>query len=134
MLLLVAAAGTHAQTYINTTIGGQLAPGVYGQPIKTRTLNAAGVDIAAEERSRTDGWEVAAFFGTPIAVNDRLYFTTMLGVTYVIDSSAKVLDERALKAVNDLGVVGETWSLNSMAYAAGRLYHRSAKELVAIGK
>ena len=27
VLLLVAAAGTHAQTYINTTVGGQLAPG-----------------------------------------------------------------------------------------------------------
>ena len=31
VLLLVAAAGTHAQTYINTTVGGQLAPGVYGR-------------------------------------------------------------------------------------------------------
>ncbi|MBM3788161.1 MAG: hypothetical protein FJW30_27795 [Acidobacteria bacterium] len=109
-----------------------VAPGVYGRPVKTRTLNAAGVDVAAEERSRTDGYEIAAFFGTPIAVNKRLYFTNMLGVTYVIDSTAKVLDASAILGVNDLGPTGETWSLNSMAYANGVLYHRSARELVAI--
>lgn len=110
-----------------------VAPGVYGAPMKTKTLNAAGVDIAAEERSRTDGYEIAAFFGSPIAVNDRVYFTNMLGVTYVVDSKAKVLDEKALIGVNDLGAIGETWSLNSLAYSRGVLYHRSAKELIAIG-
>jgi hypothetical protein len=51
----------------------------------------------------------------------------------VIDSKAKVFDEKALLAVNDLGATGETWSLNSLAYSRGVLYHRSAKELVAIG-
>mgnify|MGYP001582631765 CR=1 FL=1 len=30
-LLLVAAAGAQAQTYFNSTVGGQLAPGVYGR-------------------------------------------------------------------------------------------------------
>ena len=114
-----------------TVSGGER---VYGVAVKTKTVNAAGVDVAAEERSRTDGWEVAAFFGSPIEVNGRIYFTSMLGVTYVIDAQAAVLDESALLAVNDLGPSGETWSLNSMAYAGGRLYHRSAKELVAIGK
>lgn len=107
---------------------------VYGIAVKTKTLNAKGEDVAAEERSRTDGWEVAAFFGSPIAVNDRLYFTSMLGITYVIDARAPVLDESALLSVNDLGPSGETWSLNSLSYASGQLYHRSAKELVAIGE
>jgi hypothetical protein len=57
----------------------------------------------------------------------------MIGITYVIDSKAKVLDQRALIAINDLGPNGETWSLNSISYDRGRIYHRSLKELVCIG-
>ena len=56
----------------------------------------------------------------------------MIGITYVIDSKAPVLDEHALLAVNDLGPNGETWSLNSISYDAGRLYHRSLKEVICI--
>jgi len=47
---------------------------------------------------------------------------------------AKVLDENALLAINDLGPSGETWSLNTPSYSDGRIYHRSLKELVAIGE
>jgi outer membrane protein assembly factor BamB len=107
---------------------------VYGVAVRTKTLTAKGEDVAAEDRSRTDGWEIPAFWGSPVAVNDRIYFTTMLGITYAIDARASVLDEKALLAVNDLGPSGETWSLNSIAYAAGKIYHRSSKELVAIGQ
>ncbi len=107
---------------------------VYGIAVKTKTLNAEGVDIAAEERSRTDGWEIPAFWGSPVAINNRVYFTTMLGITYVIDAAAPVLDERAVLAINDLGPSGETWSLNNVAPGPrGRLYHRTAQELIAIG-
>jgi hypothetical protein len=95
-------------------------------------LNALGQDVAAEDRSRTDGWEIPAFFGSPVAINDKIYITTMVGVTYVIDSRAPVLDDSALLAVNDLGASGETWSLNSISYDNGRIYHRSLKELVCI--
>lgn len=56
----------------------------------------------------------------------------MLGVTYVIDGKAKTLDQKALLAVNDLGKAGETWSLNSICFAEGRLFHRSLKEVVCI--
>jgi len=107
---------------------------VYGIAVKTKTVNSLGQDVAAEERSRTDGWEVPAFWGSPVALGDKVYFTTMLGVTYVIDGKARVLDESALLAVNDLGPSGETWSLNSISFSNGRIYHRSLKELVAIGK
>jgi hypothetical protein len=44
-----------------------------------------------------------------------------------------VLDASALLAVNDLGPSGETWSLNSVSYDEGRLYHRSLKEVICIG-
>jgi hypothetical protein len=42
------------------------------------------------------------------------------------------LNEKALISVNDLGPVGETWSLSGPSYADGVLYHRSVKEVVAI--
>jgi outer membrane protein assembly factor BamB len=107
---------------------------VYGVAVRTQTLNSAGQDVAAEDRSRTDGWEIPAFWGSPIAVNDNVYFTTMLGITYVVNSKVEVLDEHALVAVNDLGPSGETWSLNTPSYNNGRLYHRSLKEVVCIGQ
>jgi len=106
---------------------------VYGVAQRTTTLNNDGQDIAAEDRSRTDGWEIPAFWGSPVLINDRVYVTTMIGITYVIDSKAAVLDEKALLAVNDLGANGETWSLNSISYRNGRIYHRSLRELVCIG-
>ncbi len=59
----------------------------------------------------------------------------MLGIIYVIDTKAPVLDAKALSAVNDLGPLGDTlspWSLSGPSLADGVLYHRSAKELVAI--
>lgn len=107
---------------------------VYGIAQRTTTLNSAGQDVAAEDRSRTDGWEIPAFWGSPVAINDKIYVTTMIGITYVIDSKAPVLDASALLAVNDLGPSGETWSLNSISYDAGRIYHRSLKEVICIGE
>ncbi len=107
---------------------------IYGIAQRTTTLNSVGQDIAAEDRSRTDGWEIPAFWGSPVAINDKIYVTTMIGITYVIDSKAPVLDSTALLAVNDLGPAGETWSLNSISYDGGRIYHRTLKEIVCIGK
>jgi hypothetical protein len=105
----------------------------YGRSLTTHTVDDAGREIADEQRSRTDGWQVNAFFPTPIVLGNKIYFSTMLGVTYVIDAQALVLDEKAVLAVNDVGQLGDTWSLNGPSYADGMLYHRSAKELIAIG-
>ncbi len=106
---------------------------LYTEPVPTTALDNNGNDVAAEDRSRTDGWQIPAFFGSPIAVDGKLYMSTMLGITYVIDARAKVFDERALISVSDLGPSGETWSLNSLSYHQGRLYNRSLKEVVCIG-
>jgi len=106
---------------------------VYGVAVATSTVNSHGQDVGAEARSRTDGWEIPAFWGSPIAVNDHLYFTTMPGITYVVNAKAKVLDERAIVAINDLGPSGETWTLNTPSVSGGRLYHRTLKEAICIG-
>jgi outer membrane protein assembly factor BamB len=106
---------------------------VYGVAVATSTVNSRGQDVGAEDRSRTDGWEIPAFWGSPIAVNDNIYFTTMPGITYVVNAKAKVLDENAIVAINDLGPPGETWTLNTPSFSDGRLYHRTLKEALCIG-
>ena len=106
---------------------------VYGVARRTKTTNSRGIDTAQEDRSRTDGWEIPAFWGSPIAVNGVVYFTTTLGLTYALNGLVPVLDEAALLAVNDLGACDDTWSLNSMSYANGRLFHRTLREVVCIG-
>jgi hypothetical protein len=109
-----------------------VAPNIYATTLASSTVNSRGIDIVSDPRSRRDGWHWA-FLGSPIAVNQHLFWTTMLGVTYVIDGNARVLDEKALIAVNDLGTIGETWSLNSISVAKNYLYHRNMKEVVCIG-
>ena len=105
----------------------------YGAPLATKTVDARGVEIADEDRSRTDGWEIDAFFPTPVVLGKHLYITTMLGTVYVVDTTAADLDQRALVAVNDLGPLSDCWSLSGPSCAGGILYHRNARELVAIG-
>ena len=55
-------------------------------------------------------------------------------VAVVIDSEAKEFNEKALLSVNDLGARGETWSVNSLSYANGHIYHRDLKAVVCIGE
>ena len=42
--------------------------------------------------------------------------------------------DAGLSPASDLGPSGETWSLNSLSYSDGRLYNRSLKEVICIGK
>ena len=99
--------------------------------IPADTQNSRGIDTAADRRAKGDGWgHVTA--ASPVAVNNLVYFSTMLGTVYVIDASADQFDADALVSVNDLGPAGKTWSLSSLSYADGRLYHRGLKRLVCI--
>ena len=106
---------------------------IWGKPQASSTVNSRGVDIVSDKRSQGDGWWWG-YLGSPTAVGDNVYFTTMLGITYTLNARALVLDEKALLSVNDLGVPGQAWSLNSISHASGRLYHRSLKEVVCIGQ
>ena len=62
---------------------------VYGVAVRTKTEDSQGNDVAAEDRSRTDGWEIPAFWGSPVALGGKIYFTTMLGITYVVDARSE---------------------------------------------
>ncbi len=96
----------------------------------TDQLNAKGQRHNGEERSRGNGSQ-KAFLGTPIVVNNYIYFTNAHGLTYVLDTT-KAFSPEALVAVNDIGAQGQTFSLNTMAYSQGKLFHRSIKALYCI--
>ncbi|GAB3651684.1 hypothetical protein GCM10028791_20820 [Echinicola sediminis] len=106
---------------------------IWNQELSTETINTRGLDVSHDKRSRRDGWHWN-FNGNPISVNHKIYFTTMLGVTYCVDARTEKFDENALVSVNDLGPKGETWSVNTPSFANGRLYHRTLKNLICIGE
>lgn len=100
---------------------------------KNDGLNSQGQMHSSDNRTRGDGFQ-KCFLGSPTMVNNYIFFTNALGIVYVIDASAEKFDQSALVAVNDLGKKGETWSVNSLTYANGKLYHRTMKEVICIGK
>jgi hypothetical protein len=112
---------------------GQPAQWLWNKHIPSDTQNSRGMHIAPDKRAKGDGWGHVTS-ASPIAIGKRIYFTTMIGTTYVLDAHADVWDKRALLSVNDLGPAGKTWSLSGLSYAQGRLFQRSLKEVVCIGK
>jgi len=106
-------------------------PSNHGLLYPKMTINSRGIDVADDRRSARDGWWWC-FNGNTIAINQYLFFTFMCGRVQVLDGQAKQFDEKALVSFNDLGKFGETWSVNTPSYSAGRLYHRTLKELVCI--
>lgn len=95
--------------------------------------NAHGFVIRGDKRRHGHGFgHISA--ATPIFVNDVIYFTTVLGTVYVVDANAKVFNEKALIAVNDLGRAGKTWTLAPFSCADGRLYQRTSREIICIGR
>lgn len=104
---------------------------VWKTPHTNDGLNAKGQLHGADARTRGDGFQ-KSFPGSPAVVNNLIFFTNALGIVYVVDTDAEHLDQTALVAVNDLGKKGETWTVNSMTYARGRIYHRTLKEIICI--
>ncbi len=106
---------------------------LWKEELKTSGLNARGLDLVSDVRSKRDGWWWC-FNGNPIKVNDTLLFTTMIGNCYTFRTATKRFDEDAFIGLSPLGPRGETWSLNTPTFANGKLYHRTAKELICVGK
>jgi hypothetical protein len=105
---------------------------LWKEELKTTALNSRGFDTISDQRSKRDGW-YWCFNGNPIRVNDILFFTTMFGNCYSFRAGTDAFDESAFIELNPLGVRGESWSLNTPSFANGKLYHRTAKELICIG-
>jgi len=105
---------------------------LWGEHRNNPPANSRGIKTGADSRSEGNGWGHVTC-GSPIVINDLVYFSTMLGMTYVINSKAEVLDESALISINDLGAPSQTWSLSSPSYSRGKIFHRGLKYIVCIG-
>ena len=95
--------------------------------------NAYGFKATQDKRNAGSGWGHVSS-APPVVVGDLIYFPTMVGMVYALKWNAPVLNEEALVSWSDLGLAGETWSLSGLAYANGRLYARTLKELLCIGE
>ncbi|MEC8252112.1 MAG: hypothetical protein VX044_02790 [Planctomycetota bacterium] len=101
------------------------------ETLGARAVNSRGDEVTGDPRSRWDGWDWV-FNGSPSRINDHLYYTLATGTVYAIDTRRAAV--AALIALSDLGPAGETWTANSVSYAGGRLFHRTARELLCIGE
>lgn len=105
---------------------------IWKEPQSNDGLNSRGQRNGSDPRTLGDGFQ-RVFLGSPTRINQYLFFTNALGMVYVLDVEADEFGPEALVAVNDLGVRGETWTVNSLSYARGHLYHRTLKEIICIG-
>ena len=94
--------------------------------------DAAGNVVMGDQRSRGNGWGHHAS-QIPTVIGKYLYVPTMSGTVYVIRWDAKVLDQTAIFAINDLGTVGRAWNRASLSFAHGCLYAHTIGELICIG-
>lgn len=104
---------------------------LWDTPLKNGVRNNDGFIVYQDKRATLSGWgHVSA--ASPIVVGEHLYMPTMLGMVYVIRWNAAKLDETALVSISDIGPAQKTWSLSSLAYAEGRLFARTLRELICI--
>lgn len=95
--------------------------------------NAEGFLATRDKRNAGNGWGHCSA-ASPIVIGEYLYMPTMIGMVYVLKWNAPVLDESALVSISDLGPAGETWSLSSLSYCDGKIYARTMKELICLGR
>ncbi len=95
--------------------------------------NAKGFLATNDKRNAGSGWGHCSA-ASPIVVGEKLYLPTMIGMVYVLKWNAPILDEKALVSTSDLGPAGKTWSLSSLSFSNGRIYARTMKELICIGR
>ena len=95
--------------------------------------NAKGFLATNDKRNAGSGWGHCSA-ASPIVVGEHLYLPTMIGMVYVLKWNVPVLDEKSLVSISDLGPAGKTWSLSSLSYRDGKIYVRTMKELICIGR
>ena len=106
---------------------------LWGKTVPNDMKNADGFKATMDKRNAGSGWGHVSS-APPIVVGDLIYFPTMAGMVYVLKWNAEILDEKALVSINDLGRAGETWSLSGLVYADGKIFARTLKEMICIGR
>ncbi|NQZ57914.1 MAG: serine/threonine protein kinase related protein, partial [Lentisphaeraceae bacterium] len=103
---------------------------IWKTPQTNDGLNSRGQRNGADSRTLGGGTQ-KCFLGSPTLINDNIYFTNAIGLTYVVDTKSE-LTPASILSVNDLGKRGQTWTVNSLSFANGNIYHRSMKSVVCI--
>jgi outer membrane protein assembly factor BamB len=106
---------------------------LWGKTIPNDMKNADGFKATMDKRNAGSGWGHVSS-APPIVIGDLIYFPTMVGMVYVLKWNANSFDEDALVSVGDLGRAGKTWSLSGLAYADGKVFARTMKELICVGR
>ena len=89
--------------------------------------------MTGDDRCRWDGWDWV-FNGSPTVAGDLVYWTLSTGLVYVLDAGAAIWDGGALVALNDLGPMDGLWTANSMTIVGDTAFHRTAAELLRLGR
>ena len=95
--------------------------------------NSRGFVVFGDKRSKQNGWGHIAS-ALPSVSGEHLYVPVMNGTVYVIRWNAKKLTEQAIVSVNDLGPAGRSFNRAGIAFANGRAYAHTIRELICIGK
>ena len=106
---------------------------IWGKTLPNDMMNADGFKATKDKRNAGSGWGHVSS-APPIVVGDLIYFPTMVGMVYILKWNEKTLDEEALVSISDLGRAGETWSLSGLAYREGKIFARTMKEMICIGR
>lgn len=125
-------AGTVQYLEVPTNRDAAGAP-VYRTRGAARPLNSRGLEVTGDDRCRWDGWDWV-FNGSPTVAGDLVYWTLSTGLVYVLDASAAAWDGSALLALNDLGPMDGLWTANSITIVGDSAYHRTAAELLRLGR
>lgn len=95
--------------------------------------NSRGFKLLGDARAQGNGWgHTAAAIST--AIGNTLYVPMMNGLVHAIDWNSKTFDESAIRAINDLGPLGDAFNRTNITYADGKLYALTIKELICIGE
>ena len=108
---------------------------LYGKTsIKNDMLNTRGIFVAGDKRSVLDGWSQGntRFWPEPQIINNKIFFNSLSGLTYVVDATLENLTEKSIYAINDLGKPGTSWSGNPVTFSNGQIFHRNIKKLYCI--
>jgi outer membrane protein assembly factor BamB len=106
---------------------------LWGKGLKqNRPTNASGLALGRKGHTGTGWGHISA--ASPTLIGRYLFFPVVTGTVYVIDTTVDRLSPKALVAVNDLGLGGETWTLSSLTFSQGRLFAHTMREVICIGR
>ena len=101
--------------------------------VENELKNSRGFTVFGDKRSKGNGWGHVATAPSSVA-GEHLYIPMMSGMVFVIKWNAKILDEKAIASINDLGPVGKSFTRASLTFADGKIYAHTIREFICIGK